>query len=321
MLGRSERESGPQALLAATAAGWGADGDDSGRSEPDALLDLGSTTATLSTVASIDGLSAVVHLGHPAQPSHELERALLAAPPSLVLSAAVAVPAQWVWVGRSASAQDASGPVVVDEAGMRDRRHVLRTMGMSPRLVPSRTSLEERVALAGSDGTLVVERSVATSALAPLGFGELPGSEALSQGAPVWYGLLESRESAPRAAGAAQVWLAFGPRDDHRGSLQQTLGLVADAGIDLQHVRSHRSQAGPHIFFSAFSCPDADVLDRLLGDFDDRGVAHRLLAVLPGHEFVPGPDALAPRWSAVGPLSRPADAPAAEPDLPHLRPA
>ena len=73
MLGRSERESGAQALLAATAAGW-VDGDPT-----EALLDLGSTTATLSTVASIDALAAVVHLGHPAQPSHELERALLAA--------------------------------------------------------------------------------------------------------------------------------------------------------------------------------------------------------------------------------------------------
>lgn len=293
MLGRSERESGPQALLAAGAAGW----VEGGPGEADALLDLGSTSATLSTVASIEGLSAVVHLGHPAQPSHELERALLAAPPTLVLSAAVAVPAQWVWVGRSGRAEDAAGPVVVDEAGMRDRRHVLRAMGVSPQLVPTRTPLDQRVALAGADGTLVVERSVA-AALAGQGFVELPGSERLGQGAPVWYGLLEQRDAAPRVEGAAQVWLAFGPRDDHRGSLQETLGLVAAAGIDLQHLRSHRSQAGPHIFFCAFSCPDADVLAALVRGFDERGVAHRVLAVLPGHEFVPGPDALEPRWSA-----------------------
>ncbi len=149
MLGRSERESGAQALLAATAAGW-VEGDPA---EAESLLDLGSTTATLSTVASIDGLSAVVHLGHPAQPSHELERALLAGPPSLVLTGASAVPAQWVWVGRSGAARDLTGHVVVDEAGMRDRRHVLRTMGVSPSLVPTRTSLEERVALAGPDGS------------------------------------------------------------------------------------------------------------------------------------------------------------------------
>ncbi|MFE6236900.1 hypothetical protein [Cellulosimicrobium sp. NPDC057862] len=294
MLGRSERESGAQALLAATAAGW-VEGEPA---EADALLDLGSTTATLSTVASIDGLSAVVHLGHPAQPSHELERALLAAPPSLVLTGASAVPAQWVWVGRSGAARDLTGHVVVDEAGMRDRRHVLRTMGVSPSLVPTRTSLEERIALAGPDGSLVVERSVAAGPLAALGYAELSGSEVLGDGAPVWYGLLESRVAVPRAEGVAQVWLAFGPRDDHRGSLQETLALVAQAGIDLQHLRSHGSQAGPHIFFCAFSCPDAGALDGLLAGFAERGVAHRLLAVLPGQEFVPGPDALAPRWAS-----------------------
>ena len=116
MLGRSERESGAQALLAATAAGW-VDGDPT-----EALLDLGSTTATLSTVASIDALAAVVHLGHPAQPSHELERALLAAPPSLVLTGASAVPSQWVWVGRSTAARDLTGHVVVPAPALRARR-------------------------------------------------------------------------------------------------------------------------------------------------------------------------------------------------------
>ncbi|QJW37324.1 hypothetical protein [Cellulosimicrobium protaetiae] len=298
MLGRSERESGAQALLAATSAGWSAGEPAEAGPDVQALLDLGSTTATLSTVASIDGLAAVVHLGHPAQPSHELERALLAGPPSLVLTGATAVPAQWVWVGRSASARELTGHVVVDEAGMRDRRHVLRTMGVSPSLVPTRTSLEDRVALAGPDGSLVVERSVAEGTLAALGYAELSGSELLGEGAPVWYGLLESREKAPRVEGVAQVWLAFGPRDDHRGSLQETLSLVARAGIDLQHLRSHRSQAGPHIFFCAFSCPDAETLDGLVGGFAERGVAHRVLAVLPGQEFVPGPDALEPRWAS-----------------------
>ncbi|MGO1278973.1 MAG: hypothetical protein ACTMIB_09715, partial [Cellulosimicrobium funkei] len=88
-----------------------------------------------------------------------------------------------------------------------------------------------------------------------------------------------------------------GPRYDHRGSLQETLALVAAAGIDLQHLRSHRSQAGPHIFFCAFSCPDATTLDALVTGFGERGVAHRVLAVLPGQEFVPGPDALEPCWA------------------------
>nr|WP_241744100.1 hypothetical protein [Cellulosimicrobium arenosum] len=291
MLGRTERESGAQALLAATGAGW--TGADAAGAE--ALLDLGSTSATLSTVASIEGLAAVVHLGHPAQPSHDLERALLAAPPSVVLTDAAAVEAQWVWVGRTGD-RELTGHVVVDEAGVRDRRHALRTMGISPRLVPGRMTVAERVALAGADGSLVVEASVAADELAPLGFVELSGSETLRDGAPVWYGLLESRDPAPRSEGTAQVWLAFGPRDDHRGSLQQTLGVVAEHGVDLQHLRSHRSQAGPHIFFTSFSCPDAGTLDALVRSLAERGVSHRVLAVLPGRDFVPGPDALAPRW-------------------------
>lgn len=296
MLGRSERESPAHARLAARLAGWSGL-TDGGPWEDDGadLLELGTTSATLATVASIDDLAAVVHLGHPAQPSHDLERALLAADPSLRLTAAVAVPAQWVWVAPRA---DVTGGVVVDEAGMRDCRHALRTMGASPRLVPTSTPVDERAALAGRDGSLVVERD-----RVPAGWVELPGSVRLSEGAPVWYGLLESRAAAdggspPLPEGPAQVWLAFGPRDEHRGSLQQTLSVVAAAGIDLQHLRSHRSTGGTHLFFSSFSCPDAAVLDGLRAEFVARGVAHRVLAVLPGSDFLPGPDALDPRWSA-----------------------
>ncbi|WP_265520886.1 hypothetical protein [Oerskovia flava] len=289
MLGRSERESGAQAELAATLAGWSTAGSAGSGPAGGPPLDLGSTSATLATVANIEDLAAVVHVGHPAQPSHDLERALLAAPPRLVITSAVAVPAQWVWVGRST---DATGSVVVDEAGMRDRRHVLRTMGASPRLVPTRTTIEERVAIAGQGGTLVLERQNV-----PAGYVELPGSERLSEGPPVWYGLVQARAAAPRFDGPSQVWLAFGPHDDHRGSLQQTLTVIADAGIDMQHLRSHRSQAGPHIFFSSFTCPDSAVLDRLTGEFDERGVAHRVLAVMAGEDFVPGPEAIVPQWS------------------------
>ena len=289
MLGRSERESGAHARLAAQIAKWhGADGLPAGTGADD-LLDLGSTSSTLATVASIDDLAAVMHIGHPAQPSHDLERALLAASPSLVVTAAVAVPAQWVWVGRPGQA---TGSVVVDEAGMRDCRHVLRTLGANPRLVPSRTALDERIALSGRDGTLVVERSEI-----PAGWAEIPGSEQLSAGAPIWYGLVEARRPAPVVEGEAQVWFAFGPRDDHRGSLQQTLSVIAESGIDMQHLRSHRSLAGPHIFFSSVSCPDAAVLAARVGALAARDGAHRVLAVLPGRDFLPGPDALVPQWA------------------------
>lgn len=281
MLGHSERESAPHAVAAAVAGGWSDPGE--------SLLDLGSMTSTLSTVANLAGLAAVVHLGHPAQPSHDLERALLAGSPRLVLTGAVAVRAEWTWVGRSI---ESTGTVVVDEAGMRDRRHLLRAMGASPHLVPTRAGVEERISLTGETGSLVVERS-----RVPAGWVELPGSSRLAEGPPVWYGLVESRPDLPLVDGVHQVWLAFGPRDDHRGSLQDTLTLFADVGVDLQHLRSHRSVAGPHFFFSSFSCAGSDVLTGLTRAFAGRGIAHRVLAVLPGDEFLPGPDSLDPQWA------------------------
>ncbi|MFP3713012.1 hypothetical protein [Puerhibacterium sp. TATVAM-FAB25] len=294
MLGRTESESSAHAALAARLGEWSGVAGHSAGSVPSLaddveLLDLGTATDTLATVASIADLAAVVHLGHPEQPATRLEESLLAGDPSLILTAAVAVPQQWVWVGRP----DATGgAVVIDEPGLRDCRDVLRTMGVSPRLVPTRTPVEERVAIAGPAGSLVVERD-----RVPAGLVELPGSEHLAGRRPVWYGLLESRPDWPRFDRPAQVWLAFGPYDDHRGSLQPTLAVIADAGIDLQHLRSHPSDLGPHVFFTSFSCPRVEVLDALVAELDARGIAHRTLAVLPGHDLVPGPQALSPRWA------------------------
>lgn len=293
MLGRSERESPAHAALAAELGGWSGLVEPGGPGEPSGppleLLDLGTATDTLATVASIADLAAVVHLGHPEQPAPTLEEALLAGDPSLMITASVPVHTQWAWVGHP---EATGGAVVIDEAGLRDCRDVLRTLGVSPRLVPARTPVEERAAIAGSDGSLVVERT-----RVPAGLVELPGSERLGDLPPVWYGLLESRGSWPRFAGPAQVWLAFGPYDDYRGSLQPTLAVIADAGIDLKHLRSHPSDRGPHVFFTSFLCPSVDVLDGLAAALDARGIAHRTLAVLPGAGFVPGPAGLAPRWA------------------------
>ncbi|GAA1712566.1 hypothetical protein GCM10009809_05880 [Isoptericola hypogeus] len=317
MLGRTERESPAHAAAAARQARWsgvaGAGPKEAQGASPDAgspeaaspgtatalpgdapdesaeLLDLGSTTDTLSTVANIDDLAAVVHLGHPEQPSPGLEEALLAGDPSLIVTAAVAVTPEWVWV---APAGAVGGQVVIDEAGVRDCQDVLRGMGVSPRLVPTRTSVEERAAIAGRSGSLVLERS-----RVPAGWAELPGSEHLGGRGPVWYGLLESRDAWPRFDAPAQVWLAVGPSDDHRGSLQHTLAVLSDAGVDLQHLRSHPSTLGPHVFFTSFGCPSVAVLDGLVAELDSRGVAHRTLAVLPGGALVPGPRLLAPRWA------------------------
>ncbi|BDZ40945.1 hypothetical protein GCM10025865_02440 [Paraoerskovia sediminicola] len=291
MLGRSERESGEHVRQAVESAGWTrADDGPDGSERQSELLDLGTTSATLATVARIEGLRAVLHIGHPLQPSEDLERALLAADRSLVVTGAVAVRADWVWVGPS---RDAGGSVVVDEAGMRDCRHVLRAMGAAPRLVPSRAGVAERVDLAGSAGSLVIERS-----RVPAGFVELVGSARLTEGDPVWYGLVESRAEAAKVEGEAQVWFAFGPRDDHRGSLQETLRVFADVGIDLDHLRSHPSAEGPHVFFASFACPAPTVLDDLVARLDDRGVARRVLAVIPGVTFVPSPQAFRPEWDA-----------------------
>lgn len=286
MLGRSEQESGAHARLAVDAGGW-VRADDAPDRETVEMLDLGSTRATLATTAGISGLRAVVHLGHPLQPAPGIEQALLAADASLVVSAAVAVRPTWVWVGRGTS----SGAVVVDEAGLRDCRDVLRTMGAAPRLVPGRTSIEERVELAGPTGTLVVERENV-----PAGWAELPGSAALTEGAEVWYGLVEALDAAPAVRAGTPVWLAFGPRDDHRGSLQQSLAILADHGIDLDHLRSTPSTTGAHVFFSSFPSPDAAALEALRGELAGRGVEQRLLAVLEGSALAGAPRALSPQW-------------------------
>lgn len=295
MLGRSERESPAHAALAARIAGWEQAGAGVLDDAVD-LLDLGTTADTLATVASIDDLAAVVHLGHPEQPSPELEQALLEGSPSLIVTAAVPVPNQWAWVGRPGTGAPGQqgGQVIVDEAGMRDCRAVLRGLGASPRLVPTRTTVEERVALAGQAGSLVIERS-----RIPAGLVELPDSAALQGRAPVWYGLLEARRTWAPFEAPAQVWLAFGPYDDHRGSLQPTLAVIAEVGIDLQHLRSQSSVRGPHVFFTSFTCPTSQVLDDLVARLDAAGVAHRALAVLPGADFVPGPESLSPHWSRV----------------------
>lgn len=285
MLGRTERESGTHARLAAAKGTWDTEEN---RDEPSDLLDLGSMTASLATVSQIDDLSAVIHIGHPAQPAHDLERALLASNANLMATAAVSLTPEWVWVGRTG---EASGNVVVDEAGMRDCRYVLRAMGANPQLVPTRTSLAERIEIAGTNGTLLVERPTI-----PAGFTEIPGSERLNQ-APLWYGLIQDVTGWSAFTEPAQVWLAFGPRDDHRGSLKESLGVFEQTGFDLKHLRSQQSVAGPHVFFTSFTCETSVHLDALIAELADRGVSHRVLAVLPGQEFVPGPDAIEPRWA------------------------
>jgi len=270
MLGKSERESAQHARLAAQTAGWD-DGDS-------VLLDLGSRTATLATIAAIDAISAVVHIGHPAQPDPELERLLLASDNALIVTHAASIESQWTLVARST---ETNGTAVIDEAGMRDCRHVLRSLGITPHVIASSTSVEDRVELAGEHGMIVLERS-----LVPQGFQELEAASQLSKLPALWYGLLQTADVLPEFEEASQVWLAVGPHQDHKGSLLATLNVFATHGIDLQHLRSQRSTSGPAVFLTSFGISGSTGLKALLGELSSNNVQYRVLAVLPGSLFV-----------------------------------
>ena len=280
MLAKSSKESAGHVRIAAVSAGWVAE------ENPD-LLDLGAATSLMSTMAEIDNLKAVVHIGHPAQPNSKIERVLLAANPQLVIKDAIAVTSQWMLV---ASSLEASAFAVVDEAGMRDCRYTLRKLGLSPHLVPNNTPLSERMALAGDRGALVL-----TQDQVPAGFQELPGANELKQD-KLWFGLLERGEPDFTFTSPAQVWVAFGPDADHRGSLQQSLGIIADAGIDLSHLRSQPTSVGTAAFFSSFQCESGEVLKGLVSELVANRIENRVLAVIPGNSFLPGPDVLNPVW-------------------------
>ena len=231
----------------------------------------------------------MVHLGHPEHPAPGLERALLEGASSLIVTAAVAVPGQWVWVGAGATV----GQVVIDEAGMRDCASVLRGLGASPRLVPTRATVEERIALAGEGGSLVIERS-----RVPAGFAELPDSAGARRGRP----------RLVRAPGVP--WRLARPSPSPRRCGSRSARRTTTSVPCSRPSRSSRTPAstwttcaasrrrpGRTSFFTSFSCPTSDALSDLVAALTERGVAHRTLAVLPGEAFVPGPDALTPRWA------------------------
>lgn len=280
MLGKSARESAIHVAAAATRAGWGDGGGE--------ILDLGTRAATLSTIASIDAISAVVHIGHPAQPDPDLERLLLTGDDALIITDSVSIEPQWVLAARSA---ESSGMVIVDEAGMRDCRGELRALGLAPRVVPSPTTMEQRVALAVEGDYLLVERDVI-----PRGFSEVAASARLARLPALWFGLLEASAGLPAFSAPAQVWLAVGPQEDHEGSLLATLSVFADHGVDLQHLRSARSTVGPHVFLSSFAISSSTQLRALLDTLEDRSVEYRILAVIPGDFRSEGPDAITPVW-------------------------
>jgi len=119
----------------------------------------------------------------------------------------------------------------------------------------------------------------------------------------LWYGLVDSVSQLPKFSAPSLVWLAFGPGAEHRGSLRNALGEFSSLGLDLSHLRSQREAPGPdgkpkpHHFFTAFICPDSEVLSRLIKALGGHEVRHRVLAVIPGNDFQPEPPGLTPNWS------------------------
>lgn len=280
MLGRGERESGVHTRLAAQAAGWEVDGPE--------LLVLGSTSAMLGAVATLADLSAVVHIGHPAQPVQKLEHTLLSGPRPLFISGAVATPSTWTI---AAATPGPRSTVVLDETALRDCRNALEVLGFTPHLVPTGTSVERRIAIAGAEAAVVLEQE-----RVPEGFVELAGPEKLGIEGPIWYGLVEAHEGLPTFAGEHQIWLAVGPPEDYRGSLRDTLGILTDAGINLQHIRSATNASGPHVFFSSFLCDDSEQLVRLHDALDAKRIRHRVLAAIALNGATPSPVQTHPVW-------------------------
>ncbi|MDR2703378.1 MAG: hypothetical protein LBB58_03450 [Cellulomonadaceae bacterium] len=299
MLGRIERESPVHAALAAQAGGWSATAPsdagtwDSAPTLGEEILDLGGMTDTFSAVAELDELAAVVQIANPEAPDPLVEDYLLRGEPTLMLVAAQAVTPEWVWVRSAEAARADSGRfVIVDEAGLRDARETLRSFGVPLRVVSGRMSVAERLENTGFGGSLVLERS-----RVPHGLTEVPGSQRLADLPQIWYGLVDSRLEPPTFERPAQIWLAFGPSNDRRGSLSETLQVFAGLDLNLTHLRSQREPGRPHHFYSAFRCPTSDVLNQLRAALTDMGVKHRVLAVLPGSDFRPAPVGLTPRWS------------------------
>lgn len=154
------------------------------------------------------------------------------------------------------------------------------------------------MAAAGPDGSMVIEQG-----RAPAGWEIIADAEQISGSTLLWYGLIDSYDALPKFDEVAQIWLAFGPAGDYRGSLRETLGEFARLGLDLTHLRSQREPSGPdgkprsHHFFTAFNCPDSQVLHQLITALQNHQVRHRVLAVIAGHNFQPEPQGLTPRWT------------------------
>ena len=183
--------------------------------------------------------------------------------------------------------------VVLDEVALRDCRPALDTLGLTPHVVAQHTPVAQRVKIAAADSSaLLLEQD-----RIPEGFTTLASPAELGGPKHLWYGLCQSSTALPEFSSPRQVWLALGPSRDASGSLHDILGLVAAAGIDLQHIRSANDTAGPHVFFLSFVCDSEKTLRNLGQSLSAAGVRHRVLAAIAGAGDDHGPSQVTARWT------------------------
>lgn len=288
MLGRLSDESGVHAAVAAQQLGLALD-------EGLHPASIGTLDQALETVARIADVGLIVRIGHPAQPDADLENSLIRQRPGVVLSSATQVARQWVWVGRQDAAPGGSGGVVVvDERAYEDLSGRLAKTGLAVRLVPAGASMNDRIRVAGSRATMIIE-----AAAVPEGWHVLPGSQELTQGPDIWFGQVIRYADVPADHGRAIIWLVFGPDREHTGSLREVLSVFADQQIDLKHIRSGKAPGGQHAFFTAFQVSSGEAVAHLRAALEQANVAHRVLAVIPNATLDAEEEELTLRWDTL----------------------
>ena len=94
-----------------------------------------------------------------------------------------------------------------------------------------------------------------------------------------FYGRLSGEELPQTLADPTCIWLCFMPPHDRPGSLSGVLASLAEAGLDLAHIRSLQTPEGRHVFQTAFRIgsggPD---LQEVLDAANHEGTRIRLLA-------------------------------------------
>lgn len=282
-VGRAYGDSDVHALRAGRTAGW--------VGETDLVPEIGTLKQVLQTAGYIHDSGAIVRIGEPLQPRQELEIALLQAPPGVRLVDVCAVPSEWSWV---AEADQVQTSVVLDEVAFQDCGDSLEQLGLFPQVVPSAMSVQNRMRLAGSQGSLILEES-----RIPAGWFELPGTAAIRRQAPIWYGLAGFFEPAPVLPMGSVVWLAFAPRVEKTGGLRDVLEVFSRSGISLKHLRSFPQVDGNYAFCSTFHVQHEIRADEIFDQLTAQQTDFRVLATFSQGGDGPSVEGIAPIWESV----------------------